>query len=179
MTIEQQLADTQAEVVRLRNHNDTLLTEKKRLQESFNTLQEQHNAATERLTALQLDAPVDTMVNTIAIDPKLFKTLWAENYQFALDDEGNPCVQTKDGQPITTTVDGKEVPLAFDSQAIVDFLIPRSGQLTDEQTRWARVLRGNGSSGGGAGGGAGPNASRHPAPHDKPQEPARVQFGLK
>ena len=177
-TIEQQLADAQAEVLRLREHADQVLTEKKRLQTQLADLQgvqEKYQAATKELTHLKLDLPVDALAEEIAIDPKLFKALWSENHKFALDADGKPCVQTAEGNPIM--VNG--APLAFDAGAIVEYLYPRDSKLhTADTARFGRVLRGGSASGGGASGGAGPDASNRAQPaRQKGAEPP--QFGLR
>lgn len=180
-TIEEQLAAAQAEAARLRDHNSTLLGEKKQLQRDHAQLQEQHAATTATLQRLQLDGPVDALVESLATDPKLFKALWAEAHQFALDEEGRPCVQSKDGQPVTVKdANGKDVPLAFDAKAITEYLCPRDPKLqTVDTKRWAGVLVGSRAGGAGASGGA---TGEVPAGDGAPrqQQPQRaVQFGLR
>jgi hypothetical protein len=181
-SIEEQLADAQAEVQRLREHADQVLTEKKRLQAQLADLaglQEKYEAASQELTHLKLDLPVDALAAEIAVDPKLFKTLWNEGHRFALDDQGRPCVQTADGKPIMVKGrDGNETPLPFEAKAIVEYLYPTDPKLhTADSARFGRVLIGSAASGGGASGGAGPGASRsEPAKKKAADAP---QFGLR
>ena len=56
-SIETQLAEAQAEATRLREHNATLLSEKKQLAKDYAKLQDDHTAATATLQRLQLDGP--------------------------------------------------------------------------------------------------------------------------
>lgn len=175
-TIEEQLAAAQAEVQRLREHADQVLTEKKRLQRELTELQgvqERHDAAVKELTHLKLDMPVDALAAEIAIDPKLFKALWSENHKFALDAEGKPCVQTLEGEPVM--VDG--TPLPFDAKAIAEYLYPRDSKLhTADTARFGRVLKGTGASGGGASGGTGGIPLSQPTKKTAAEVP---QFGLR
>lgn len=181
-SIEQQLADSQAEVQRLREHADQVLTEKKRLQAQLIDLggiQEKYDAATKELTHLKLDVPVQALATEIAVDPKLFLSLWNESHKFALDDQGKPCVQLADGSPIMVKgKDGNEAQIPFDAKAIVEYLYPADPKLhTADSARFGRVLIGSGASGGGASGGAGPGAPRsEPAKKKTADAP---QFGLR
>lgn len=180
-TIEEQLAEAQAEATRLREHNAVLLGEKKALQRDHAQLQETRAATTATLQRLQLDGPVDALVESLATDPKLFKVLWAEGHRFALDEQGRPCVQSKDGAPVLVKdAHGDGVPLAFDAKAIAEYLCPRDPKLqTAETKRWAGVLVGSRAGGGNASGG--PQETAHhegSAPRQQPQQPA-VQFGLR
>ena len=180
-TIEEQLAAAQAEAARLREHNAVLLDEKKQLQREHAQLQESHAATTATLQRLQLDGPVDALVEDLATDPKLFKVLWAEGHKFALDEQGRPCVQNKDGAPvIVKDANGKDVPLAFDAKAIAEYLCPRDPKLqTAETKRWAGVLVGSRAGGGNASGGAqGTTHHEGNAPRREQPQPA-VQFGLR
>lgn len=179
-TLEEQLAEAQAEATRLRDHNAILLSEKKQLAKKHAQLQEAHAAAAATLQRLQLDGPVEALVAEISADPKLFNALWSEGHKFALDEQGRPCVQTTEGQPVMVKdKDGNETPLEFDARAIADYLCPADAKASGRDTeRWARVLVGSGASGGGATGGAGPGQSRAASPQ-APQPQQSVQFGLR
>jgi len=178
-SIETQLAEAQAEATRLREHNATLLHEKKQLAKDYAKLQDDHAAATATLQRLQLDGPADALVESISTDPKLFKALWAEAHRFALDEQGRPCVQTLDGRPVMVKgADGNESPLPFDGKAIVEYLCPRDTKLhTVDTKRWAHVLVGTRASGSGATGTNG--AGYTPADKAKPADAPTVQFGLR
>lgn len=179
-TIEQQLADAQAETQRLREHAEQVLTEKKRLQRELADLQEKHEAVGKELTQLKLDVPVDALVAELAIDPKLFKALFNETHRFALDDDGKPCVQTADGAPVMVKgKDGKEVPLPFNVEAIAEYLYPRDKKLhTADTARFGRMLRGTAAGGGGASGGAGKDGVSSSG--SAKQQPAQTpEFGLR
>lgn len=175
-TIEQQLADAQAEVQRLREHADQVLTEKKRLHREVADLQgvqEKYDTANKELMKLKLDVPVDALVSEIATDPKLFKALWSENHKFALDADGKPSVQTAAGEPVL--VNG--VPLPFDAKAIVEYLYPLDQKLhTADTARFGSLLIGSRASGGGASGGAGGALRSEPAKKKPAEAP---QFGLR
>ena len=180
-TIEQQLADAQAEVQRLREHADQVLTEKKRLQREVADLQgvqEKYDTANKELMKLKLDVPVDALVTEIATDPKLFKALWSENHKFALDADGKPSVQTAAGEPIMVKgKDGKEAALPFDAKAIVEYLYPLDQKLhTADTARFGSLLIGSRASGGGASGGAGGAPRSEPAKKKPAEAP---QFGLR
>jgi len=178
-SIETQLAEAQAEATRLREHNATLLSEKKQLAKDYAKLQDDHAAATATLQRLQLDGPVDALVESISTDAKLFKALWAEGHKFALDEQGRPCVQAADGKPVTIKdAAGKETALPFDSKAIAEYLCPRDTKLhTVDTKRWAHVLVGTRASGSGATGSHGASVQQ---PSDKPRVPEQqVQFGLR
>lgn len=178
-TIETQLAEAQAEATRLREHNATLLSEKKKLAKDYAQLQETHAVATGALQRLQLDGPVEAMVEEIATDPKLFNALWSEGHKFALDEQGRPCVQTTEGKPVMVKdKDGNEIPLAFDAAAIAAYLCPTNPKDHGPETeRWARVLIGSRATGGGAMGGRTGGAVERSV--QAPQAQPAMQFGLR
>jgi hypothetical protein len=177
--IETQLAEAQAEATRLREHNATLLSEKKQVQKDYAKLQEDHAMATATLQRLQLDGPVDALVESISTDPKLFKALWAEGHRFALDEQGRPCVQTAEGKPVMVkNAAGEETALAFDAKAIAEYLCPQDTKLhTVDTKRWAHVLVGTRAAGGGATGTQ--SAGYSPVDKAKPADAPAVQFGLR
>lgn len=179
-TIESQLAEAQAEATRLREHNATLLSEKKQLAKDYAKLQETHAVATAALHRLQLDGPVEALVDEISTDAKLFNALWSEGHKFALDEQGRPCVQTAEGKPVMVKdKDGNETPLAFEASAIAAYLCPTNPKERGPETeRWARVLVGSRASGGGATGGStrgGVTERAAPTPQPQPS----MQFGLR
>jgi hypothetical protein len=176
--LETQLAEAQAEATRLREHNATLLSEKKQLAKDLAKLQDDHEAATATLQRLQLDGPVDALLSDIAVDGKLFRALFAEQYQFALDDEGRPCVRTLEGEPVMVQrANGPAKPLPFDGVAIREFLCPPGKERDPEAARWARVLLGSRASGGGGGHNGGSGGAR--TPEEPKREPTHQQFGLR
>lgn len=177
--LETQLAEVQAEATRLREHNATLLTEKKQLAKDLAKLQEDHATAAATLQRLQLDGPVEALVNDIAVDGKLFRALFAENYQFALDDEGRPCVRTLEGEPVMVKpANGAPKPLPFVPAAIREFLCPTAkAERGSDAERWARVLIGSRATGGGGGhsSGSGGTSTTSEPKRETPQQ----QFGLR
>lgn len=177
--IESQLAEAQAEATRLRDHNVTLLSEKKQLAKDYAQLQEAHSVATATLQRLQLDGPVEALVAEISTDPKLFNALWSEGHKFALDEEGRPSVQTAQGAPVMVKdKDGNDTLLAFDPAAITAYLCPSNPKDRGPETeRWAHVLVGSRATGGGATGGRRGTTVERPAPTSQPQK--SMQFGLR
>ena len=179
-TSESQLAEAQAEATRLREHNVTLLSEKKQLARDYATLQSDHAAARVSLQRLQLDGPVEALVAEISVDSKLFHALWSEGHRFALDQKDRPCVQTTEGKPVVVKDEsGNEAPLAFEASAIAAYLCPTDAKdRSPDAERWARVLIGSRASGGGAmGGRSNRSGQERVAPMPESKQP--VQFGLR
>lgn len=180
-SLEQQLADAKAEIQRLRDHNTAILGEKKAAKLDLAALREEHATNVATLQRLQLDNPTDELIAEISTDPKLFRALFGEKYQFALDEEGRPAVRTLEGQPVMVRdADGKQVPLAFDARAVSDFLCPRSKRPEpgSDAERWARILIGSRASGGGATGMT-TGADGRQVPPAEPNEKKRTEFGLR
>ena len=191
----------QVEIEALRTKNVELLAElktakaaAKEAQDALATLQGERDAAVADVRALRLDGPVARVLDEVAVDPELFRTLWDKHYTFALDDAGAVAIFDKDGnvatvteggstttggnrrgkRPETTRVLGKERPARFTAED-VRLLCDAS----PDKPRFDHVLRGFSGYGGGAVGNYNPRAlaAAVSATTDTPAAPS--PFGLR
>lgn len=170
---------------KLRANSKALLNERKQEKEAHDATkvelakaQESNALLTGELTAIRLDTPVERLIADVAVDPRVFRLLFEQDYRFALDDDRNPIITDKGGKRVLVKdKDGKESPLPFEAKALSEFLSP-CGVDTPEAKRWAGMIIGSKASGSGAGGGAGGGAVNAPAFDNKP-EVKPFAFGLK
>ncbi len=161
MATDAELQTLKDENERLREHNATLLTEKRDAIAAKNaaegkivTLEQDKATLSQRLDAELLAKPVDTMYAEIATDRVMLEALLSRSYKFVLGEDGKPMFANLDGTPVTLKgSDDKETPVAFDPKSISEFLTGGDAkERTDDQKRFASVIVGSKASGSGSSG---------------------------
>lgn len=189
----------QRQIDALRAKNSELLGKLKAAQsardEAQTALEAAQAAATEaqgQVRALRLDAPVNALLDEIAIDGELFQSLFQRHYRFALDDNGAVVILDTEGKPAMVTepdrvthapgsggkrhdkitTPGDTRPAAFTANDV-----RRLAETCPDADKLAHVLVASRADGGGAVGSKGLQPS--PAPVPKPDKPQPQPFGLR
>lgn len=199
-TLKARVTELEAEREALIQHKNTVLNEKRQaveelraareeldsLRSSADTTQQELTARVEaaekRALDVELNHPVDAMLDAISLDAQTFKYALAEKYKFALVD-GKPALCELDGKPVEIKgKDGKPVPLPFEERAISEFLCPSYGgkDWTPYQRRIAHLIRIGKATGSGAMGQNGRGSGYSSSSGGKPAtESPRQEFGLR
>lgn len=177
--------DLKSQLEKLRTNSKALLDEKKQEKSAHDatkleltTALEANAQLTTQLTAIRLDAPVERLIGEIAVDPRVFRLLFEQDYSFALNDENKPIITNKEGKQLQVKdKDGKEHPLDFNAKDLTEFLAP-VGSNDPNHLRFAGMLIGSKASGSGASGTNSGSLNNAPPFEQKP-EAKPISFGLR
>lgn len=189
----------QRQIDALRAKNSELLgklkaaqTARDEAQEALEAMQTTATEAQGQVVALRLDAPVNALLDDIALDAELFQSLFQRHYRFALDDSGAVVILDAEGKPAMVTEpdkvthgpgsDGKRQqkvttpgdtrPAAFTANDV-----RRLAETCPDADKLAHVLVASRANGGGAVGSKGLQPS--PSPIREPSKPQPQPFGLR